>query len=59
MFKNNMKFNRAARWINSKIKQQTAALHSWYSYGVIIVGHYYGGIIEGLYCCGNPLLEVT
>ena len=54
-----MKFNRAACWINSKIKQQTAALHSWYSYGVIIVGHYYGGIIEGLYCCGNPLLEVT
>ena len=45
MFKYNTKFPRVACSINLKI---TKTPHSWYSYFAIIVGHYYGEIIEGL-----------
>ena len=40
MFKNNMKFTRAACLSNWK--------YSWYSYLVTIVGHYYAVIIKSL-----------
>ena len=46
MFENNMKFTRAACWINSKIIIRDKNTHSWYSYFVTIVGHYYGVIID-------------
>ena len=48
MFKCNMKFTRAACWINSKMSSRNKKPHSWYSYFVTLVGHYYGVIIEGV-----------
>ena len=47
MFKNNIKFARAARWRNSKISNRGKNItHIWYSYFVNIVTHFYGAIIE-------------
>ena len=45
MFKN-IKFAIAACWINSKISNRTKTPHSYYSYFVTVVGHYYDVIIE-------------
>ena len=41
MFKYNMKFTR----INSKIRKRDETSHSWYSFLVTIVSHYYDVII--------------
>ena len=43
MFKYNMKVTRT-----EKKATETKTPHSWYSYFVTIVGHYYGVIIEDL-----------
>ena len=44
MFKNNIKFTRATQ----KWATKSATLHSWYSYDVTIVVHYYKVVIEGI-----------
>ena len=46
MFINNMKFTRTACWLNSKISNKEKNATLMILYYVIIVGHYYGIIIE-------------
>ena len=48
MFKYNMKFIRAARWINSKISNREKNTTLMIFLFIIIVGYYYGVIIKGL-----------
>ena len=34
--------------LNQKSATATTPLHSWYSYSVAIVGHYYAAVVRGL-----------
>ena len=47
-FKYNLNFTRGACWINSQKSNSDKKNHSWYSYFVTIVGHYYDVVVEGL-----------